>query len=778
MDRHYRGVYAVKHLHVAREMSLGGWTEPKASPKQEQTPTIKVKLGERLPDAIYESCEKLLHAFQAASHGKGYSIVFGYSGKENKSGRRVIYQCERAGKPRTRKGPQTPGARPRKSTKSQACNCPFKIEAQEIQGGQWRGRVLEEYHNHGFREKQSTPPVQRKTNPGHSSTGPSQSIPTRAIPTAKMQDQLRDRDVHHRKTDLANLTMQSHNPDCPSDEALQCLAASLAHKSDHSSSFYTIETGRVASIFLLHATSIKLARQHPQVLLVDFARKSERFGCPYAVLACATGSGKVLQLALCLLRDQTETSYRWMMEMWSDALKKHGIPVPYSCVTDIDPNFIAALKVRFPTTKHILSRRHVKMSIVADTRPFYSDHHEHELFLEAWNRVIESDTMISFDQNVDLLRGHSVPAVSYVFSKWMPWREGLVDCWVDTVRHYGWTSVPREVLESSAIESLVRKSGESLDGTLDALLKFWSSQEEEFRLSNAREARSRAPGFADVYFLSEVAHRLHHAALLKIVNESKKSSWSTNTPLCSCTIMMTFGLPCSHIIFGRTKYPGKLPIEDCDVFWHTHEPGAATSITRTDPPVSAGLPVDTSMYHHTPSPEAPRVHNGAISNPSQTQGFANRSISAPTNTTLNQTPSHSFTFPRSDMIPSYTNFAPDPIILGHSRTDTDVLALAMMGNASHANSTNQTTGYPMYQPVTNVETRISPPLLVAPNNYVGMTYPTRAESHSQARDSPSHLEPKPAMATHLQTTQGLSDPAVPAYNMSHPYSWTSSRSFY
>jgi hypothetical protein len=65
-------------------------------------PTIRVKLGEPLADAEYDSEDALLQAYRDHAYNKGYGVVWDYNAS-NKMGKRIIYQCDKGGKPRPEK---------------------------------------------------------------------------------------------------------------------------------------------------------------------------------------------------------------------------------------------------------------------------------------------------------------------------------------------------------------------------------------------------------------------------------------------------------------------------------------------------------------------------------------------------------------------------------------------------------------------------------------------------------------------------------------------------
>ncbi|KAI1007435.1 hypothetical protein K3495_g789 [Podosphaera aphanis] len=109
-------------------------------------PTIRIKIGDPLPDAEYESLERLLAAYQSQAYGKGYGVVLNAKNK-NKEGQRIIYMCDKGGKAQDRKKKDLHPSKKRKNTGSRKTNCHFRIIAQEKAVG-WKDYVLEEHHNH------------------------------------------------------------------------------------------------------------------------------------------------------------------------------------------------------------------------------------------------------------------------------------------------------------------------------------------------------------------------------------------------------------------------------------------------------------------------------------------------------------------------------------------------------------------------------------------------------------------------------------------------------
>jgi hypothetical protein len=91
-------------------------------------PIIRQKIGEPLPDVVYVSVTALLATYQAYAYNKGYRVVLNVKNK-NKEGARVIYMCDKGGKPRDRKNEDLYLLKKRLNTGSRKTDCLYRIIA-------------------------------------------------------------------------------------------------------------------------------------------------------------------------------------------------------------------------------------------------------------------------------------------------------------------------------------------------------------------------------------------------------------------------------------------------------------------------------------------------------------------------------------------------------------------------------------------------------------------------------------------------------------------------
>ncbi|RKF82473.1 hypothetical protein GcC1_014034, partial [Golovinomyces cichoracearum] len=78
--------------------------------------------------------------------------------------KRTVLTCDRSGKAQERKNQDLHESKRRK-TKSRACECPFRIKAQELQlesNSCWAGRIMHEWHNHPATLETTSHPSHRR----------------------------------------------------------------------------------------------------------------------------------------------------------------------------------------------------------------------------------------------------------------------------------------------------------------------------------------------------------------------------------------------------------------------------------------------------------------------------------------------------------------------------------------------------------------------------------------------------------------------------------------
>jgi hypothetical protein len=391
-------------------------------------PDIRIKIGELLPEAMYDGLPQLMNAYVSHSYNRGYGVVLGYKGKVNKLGNRTIYWCDRSGKPRDRKNKNLDPSRKRANTGSRCCDCPFKIEAQELPGGRWRGRVLNEYHNHTASEETTSHPAHRKGRLDNDGEVLVKQLLSRATPVSTILEQVHNQfGLRLKARDIYNLRAEQRRIDLVDTTAIQWLVETLGERDF----FVAIDTAkdnpdRVTRLFFAHPESIKLLAKYPDVILMDCTYKTNRFNMPLLNFCGTAGNNMTPQTCLAFLSGEKEDDYTWALNCYRKMLAQHDIAEPKCFVTDRELALLNALDKLFPASDHILCRWHVNMNVVAKCKRNLKTKEAFQEFYEAWSTVVESETLEAYDENLASFKKLNTTAVNYCVKTWLVWREKLV----------------------------------------------------------------------------------------------------------------------------------------------------------------------------------------------------------------------------------------------------------------------------------------------------------------------------------------------------------------
>ena len=394
----------------------------------------EIILGDPLPDALYPSCEALQAAYQQHAYNKGYAIVTVDSKgleRPNKQGRRVVYGCDRWGVFKSKKQEGIHESRKRANTSTRKCNCPFRIEAQELANKEWQGKLLVLHHNHTGTLETSSHPAHRRVaiaNMDDQDKTLFESLLQRNAPVPIIRAQLRSKGVNITQRDVYNIASASRNAQLGGLTAIQWLVDSLKAmdwfvRVDVASN----NRNRVTRIFFAHPGSVALLKANPDVILLDCTYKTNRFNMPLLNLCGATGNNLTPQFALAFLSGEKEDDYTWVLSQFKQLLAQESVPDPKVFVTDRELALMRTIDKQFNCSDHILCRWHINMNVVAKTKKHFRTKESFQKWYGAWIAVVDSADEEQYTKNIETLRA-SGPAVafSYIDKTWLLWREKIV----------------------------------------------------------------------------------------------------------------------------------------------------------------------------------------------------------------------------------------------------------------------------------------------------------------------------------------------------------------
>ncbi|CZS93089.1 uncharacterized protein RCO7_11158 [Rhynchosporium graminicola] len=345
--------------------------------------------GPAPPEAIYSDIATGFAALQA--HAKAHGYAFAH---QDTKPFRALFVCDRAGKynPKGKSSDIHPSKR-RKNTGSKKCGCQMRVCLLKDRAStevQWKLKVLEATHNHAASADSTAHPAHRIASITAETRVAISSLAKAGISNAQILSALREEtpgaSILLLSKDISNLELQING---------------------FSPQFYP-QTGPLERLFFIHPTSIRLWKQHSDVLLLDCIYKTNRFNMPLLNICGITGNNMVIQLGLVFLSGETERDYTWALLQLRDLIAQHMIQEPISIVTDRELALIKCIETLFPSTRYLLCRWHVNMNVLAKTKKYFPGlikgttgnwerYPTFEVFLSSWNILLASTTEEAFD---------------------------------------------------------------------------------------------------------------------------------------------------------------------------------------------------------------------------------------------------------------------------------------------------------------------------------------------------------------------------------------------
>ncbi|KAI0998776.1 hypothetical protein K3495_g9420 [Podosphaera aphanis] len=476
-------------------------------------PTIRIKIDYPLPDAEYESLERLLAAYQSHAYGKGYGVVLNAK-KQNKEGQRTIHMCDKRGKAQNLPS--------QKNTGSRKTNCSFRIVAQEKAFG-WRGYILEEHHNHEPSDDLIAHPSNRtkRLDINQEARVFVSKLLNRRTRVSTIRSQVQNKwGVELNARDEYNFGQKIRSQELGGKTPINWLADELEERNF----FHRIDTdenNRVTRLFSTHPDCVKLMKEHPDIILLDCTYQTNRFSMPMVNICGSSGGNKTPQLAIGFLSGEKKDDYVWIMNCFNELLKENEIPSSKCFVTDRELALLNTLVELFPSSDHILCRWHVNMNVVAKTKRLFSDQETFNRFYDAWNAVIDCESFEIYNSNVSNLQKHKLSAVKYVENTWLIWREKVVSCWVNKAAHFGNTATSRNESSHAAIKAYLHTSTGDHKQIFGAICLFWEDQHRDIRQDIAQHKIKPRHAVKIQLFQDDIGF-IHPFALQKILEEKGK----------------------------------------------------------------------------------------------------------------------------------------------------------------------------------------------------------------------------------------------------------------
>ena len=177
--------------------------------------------------------------------------------------------------------------------------------------------------------------------------------PSRTIAVLRQQDP--EINIYHR--DIYNVTVALSRATRGGQSAPEALITQLEAEKAEGKIYFewrSDEKGCIAMLFLVDMRSVEYLNQHPNILLLDYTYKTNKFDMPLLDILGVDNRNHGFSIGFCFLDSEVEDNYKEAIQ-YLRALFRPGI-WPLVVATDCEPALIIAMSTHFPAicTKCVL----------------------------------------------------------------------------------------------------------------------------------------------------------------------------------------------------------------------------------------------------------------------------------------------------------------------------------------------------------------------------------------------------------------------------------------
>ncbi len=276
--------------------------------------------------------------------------------RDNPTIRRRDFRCAKGGVQR--------GQGVKRSTGTRMVECPFEVRIYRTGYGTWEVRLPEDEAKQAHTCDASPPSafsLYRKPTEAQKTRILSlhaNSVAPRFISALLLEEApssvISLRDIYNvigcaRKERLRELT------------PIEVLIKELQESDDWASRYCTDDTGHVNFLFFAPHTAIELARQSPDVILIDATYRTNRYNMPDIHFMAVTAIGTTTSVAMCFVADETEQTYHWAISAFKELVM--GDAKVQVFLTDDENALKNALEALYPRVPQLICIWHVNKNV-------------------------------------------------------------------------------------------------------------------------------------------------------------------------------------------------------------------------------------------------------------------------------------------------------------------------------------------------------------------------------------------------------------------------------
>ncbi|XP_026384969.1 uncharacterized protein LOC113280574 [Papaver somniferum] len=377
----------------------------------------------------------------------------------------------------------------------------------------------------------------------------------------------------------------------------------LARKKNYACQKKLDEFGHVTHFFIAHPECVKLALCFPQVLILDFTYKTNKYEIPLMNVVGHTSTKSPFTVVFCFLHDELKESYVWALEQVKLIFREDALPKVM--VTDQE----AALMKKFQGIIQPLKLKELEKIVTLrdgerevkkkEFRKAYEDNERMcACFHNDWEALTWSITEEVYEENVAKLIanwGVKYPEIIIYLRKQFLGTNAhrFVSAFKNHHKHF-------DNQATSMIESVHYRLNRNLFGCVDTFFTVFDAMEDYFMRDVIRigtlfekSLMMKHDEFPDDKWLQVLTHRVSHLCIELIMKEVElmEKMDANSQEECVCKMRESMGLPCRHELL---RYKDCLiPFEDIDPHWkqlsNDHMPDEDDDVEIWDTPYGKRL---------------------------------------------------------------------------------------------------------------------------------------------------------------------------------------------
>ncbi|KAK9755891.1 hypothetical protein RND81_01G057500 [Saponaria officinalis] len=226
------------------------------------------------------------------------------------------------------------------------------------------------------------------------------------------------------------------------------------------------ETHELTHVFMSHLEAVKMFRAYPHVVLMDSTYKTNVYKMTLVEVVGVTPVGSSFLIACVLIPSESEEGYTWLLQKLVEILECTGAS-PSAFVTDRELGLIAALRIIFTDTPHLLCRWHLNRAVESRaTSMFKSEWYKNQVLRNeetGWWKVIDATNEEDFKEAWCAFNKKWEKLASYVSKTWGEHAAKFVLCYTNKYFHLGNTATSRVESAHSLLKAWLKSAHLTLD---------------------------------------------------------------------------------------------------------------------------------------------------------------------------------------------------------------------------------------------------------------------------------------------------------------------------